>query len=243
VAEQVGLVAALATSPIGLNRWRLALKGDGRHLGSLPALRAARWELSSLPGKQVTVTGSVAHLFSVTAAIQERVTALCAAGLFIEWPVRDALHVGNEPEVAAHVPTLPGLSSPSVPDVQVTLGLDKSGDTGTVKIVATIINQSHPNSPSNTILAGVRPFETDGYDDLAAMLKTHLPQVYSLLRDGVWVWDVRRPVRLLLGSDYAAQCDVPGHKGASATQPCLGGKSTRCPSKAQKFLDAAYCTL
>jgi len=54
---------------------------------------------------------------------------------------------------------------------------------------------------------------------------------------------VRRPVRLLLGSDYAAQCDVLGHKGASATQPGLGCTSTRCPSKAHSLLDAAYCTL
>jgi len=243
VAEQVGMVAALSISHIGFNRWRLALGGAGRDLASLPALRAARRELSSLPGKQVTVTGSGAHLVSVTAAIQERVTALCAAGLFIKRPVRDALNVRNEPAVAAHLPTLPGSPPPSVPDVQVTLGLDKSGDPGTVKTVATIINQAHPNSPSNTILAGVCPCETDGCDDLAAMLETHLPQVESLLRDGVWVRGVCRPVRLLLGSDYAAQCDVLGHKGASATRPCLECKSTRCPSKAQRLLDAAYCTL
>jgi len=243
VAEQVGLVAALSMSHVGFNRWRLALGGAGRDLASLSALRAARRELSSLPGKQVIVTGSGAHLVSLTAAIQERVSALCAAGRFVERPVRGALNAVQEPAGAADLPTLPGSPPPSVPDVQVTLGLDKGGDPGTVKIVATIINQAHPNSPSNTILAGVCPCQTDNYDDLAEMLETHLPQVDALLRDGVWVRGERRPVRLLLGSDYAAQCDVLGHNGASATQPCLGCKSTRGPSKAQALLDVAYGTL
>jgi len=154
VADQVGLVAALSISHIGLNRWRLALGGAGRDLASLPALRAARRELSSLPGKQVIMIGSGAHLVPLTAAIQERVTALCAAGLFIERSVRAALHVRNEPAGAARLLTLPGSPPLSVPDVQVTLGLDKGGDPGTVNIVATIINQAHPNSPSNTHFRG-----------------------------------------------------------------------------------------
>jgi len=51
------------------------------------------------------------------------------------------------------------------------------------------------------------------------MLETHLPQVDAPLREGVLVRGVHRPVRLLLGSDYAAQCNVLGHKRASATQP------------------------
>ena len=154
VEEQVGLVAALATSPIGLNRWRLALGGAGRDLASLPALHAARRELSSLPGKQVIVTGSGAHLASLTAAIQERVSAFLVAGLFIELPVRGALNVHNEPSGAADLPILPGSPPPSVPDVQVTLGLDQGGDPFTVKHVATIINQAHPNSPSNPHVRG-----------------------------------------------------------------------------------------
>ena len=83
VAEQVGLVAALSMNHIGFNRWRLALGKAGRDLASLSALRAARRELSSLPGKQVIVTVSGAHLVSLTAAIQERVSALCAAGRII----------------------------------------------------------------------------------------------------------------------------------------------------------------
>jgi len=130
-----------------------------------------------------------------------------------------------------------------MPDVQVTLGLDKGGDPGTLKIVAAIINQPHPNSPSNTILVGVCPCLDDNYDYLALMLESHLPQLDALLLDGVWVRGVRRPVRLLLGSDYAAQCDVLGHKGASATQLCPVCRSTRSPSGAQAVLDAAYGTL
>ena len=138
---------------------------------------------------------------------------------------------------------LQGSPPSSMPDVQVTLGLDKSGDPWTVKIVATIINQLHPNSPSNTILEGVCPCLDDKYDELTLMLESYLPQMDALLLDGVRVRGVRRPMRLLLGSDYAAQCDVLGHKGASATQPCLVCRSTRSPSGAQAVLDAAYGTL
>jgi len=239
VAKKVGLVAVLSISQIGFNRWRLAPGDAGRDVASLPALHAARRELSSLPGKQVIVTGSGALLVSLTAAIQEKVTTLCAVGLFIERSVHGALNVQNEPAGAARLPTLPGSPPPSVPDVQVTLGLDKGGDPGTVKSVPTIINQAHPKCPSNSILAGGCLCETVWYDDLAAMLRAHLPHVDSLLSDGVWSRGVRRPVRLLLGSDYAAQCDALGHKGTSAKQPCLGYKCTRCPSKAQRLMDAA----
>jgi len=112
-----------------------------------------------------------------------------------------------------------------------------------VKNVATFINQFHPNSPSNTTLVAVRLCQDEEYQELAAMLETHLPQVDALLRDGVLVRGVDRPVRLLLGSDDAAQCNVLGHKGASETQPCLGCKSTRFSSVAQAVLDDAYGTL
>ena len=243
VAEQVSLVAALSMSHIGINRWRLALGGAGRDLERRPALLEERRERSSLPGKEVIMTVSGAHLVSFTAAIQERVPAVFVAGLFIELPVRGALNVHNEPCGAADLPILPGSPPPSVPDVQVTLGLDQGGDPITVKQVATIINQAHLNGASNTFLAGVCPCERDGHNDLAAMLVTHLPQVDSLLRDGVWVEGVRRRVRLLIGSDYAAHCDVLWHKRASETNPCLGCKSTRWLRKAWKLLDAAFSTL
>ena len=243
VAEQVGLAAALRLSHIGFNRWRLALGGRRSGLASLSVLRAARRQLSDLPGKQVIVTGSGAHLASLTAAIQERVSALCDADAFVERPLADTQREPSGSAGAPAVAVLPGSPSPSELDVQITLGLDKGGDPGTVKIVATIINQAHPNSPSNTILVAVCPCQDDKYEELAAMLETHLPQVDALLRDGVLVRGVHRPVRLLLGSDYAAQCNVLGHKGESATQPCLGCKSTRFPSVAQAVLDDAYGTL
>jgi len=75
------------------------------------------------------------------------------------------------------------------------------------------------------------------------MLETSFPQVDALLRDGVWVRGVCRRVRLLLGSAYAARSNVPGHKGASATQLFLGCKSTRSPRDGQAVLDEAYSTL
>ena len=83
----------------------------------------------------------------------------------------------------------------------------------------------------------------DKYEELAAMLDTHLPHIDSLLRDGVWVRGARRPVRLILGYHYPAQCNVVGQKGASATQPCLHCLSTRSSSEKQTALDAAFGTL
>ena len=243
MAEQVGPVAARSMRHTGFNRWRLALGVRRSGLASLPALRDARRELFSLSEKQVVVTPSGAHLASLAAAIQERVSDLCDRDLFVERPVRDFLLVPAEQ--AAHPPVVafPGSLPSSEPDVQVTVGLDKGGDPGTVKIVATVINQEHQNSPANTILVGVCPCQHDKYDELAAMLETHLPQIDSLLRDGVWVRGVRGLVRLILGCDNAAQCNVVGHKGASATQPCLYCLSTRSSSEKQNVLDVAYGTL
>jgi len=53
------------------------------------------------------------------------------------------------------------------------------------------------------------------------MLATHLPQIDLLLRNGVTVHGARRPLRLILCSDYAAQCSLLGQKSATDTQPCL----------------------
>jgi len=112
-----------------------------------------------------------------------------------------------------------------------------------VKFSARNINQAHINSPSNTILVEVCPCHTDYYVDLAAMLETHLPQVDALLQDGVRVGSVRRPVRLLVESDCAAQGVVLDIEGASATQPCFACKNTRCPSHTQPLSDRAYGAL
>jgi len=51
-------------------------------------------------------------LASLTAAIQERVTALCDADLFVERPVRDALAVPKEAGTAVAFVAHPG-SPPS----------------------------------------------------------------------------------------------------------------------------------
>jgi len=80
------------------------------------------------------------------------------------------MYVARARAGAADLPTLPGSPLPSVPDVQVTLGLEKGGDPGTVKIVATIIKQAHPNRPSKIFLAGAFPCQTDDNDEFAKML-------------------------------------------------------------------------
>jgi len=54
-----------------------------------------------------------------------------------------------------------GLAPPTVPDVHVTIGLDKSGDPGSEKIVSSIINQKRPNKQRNTILVAVCPCNKD----------------------------------------------------------------------------------
>ena len=89
MAEQVGLVAALSMSHTGFNRWRLALGGWRSGLASLSDLRDARQKLSVLHGKQVVVTPSGAHLASLAAAIQERVSDLCDRDFLVERPVPD----------------------------------------------------------------------------------------------------------------------------------------------------------
>jgi len=139
--------------------------------------------------------------------------------------------------------SLPGSPPTSAPDVRIVLWRDKVGDPGTVKVVASFINQAHQNSPAKTILVGVCPCDDDTYDELAAMLETNLPQIDALLRDGVMVRGACRPVRLILGGDFAAQCCLLGQKGATATQHCLGCKRTRWPSDQQALLDAIYGTL
>ena len=241
-SKQVRLVAALSMSRVGFNRWRSASGAARSGLAKLPLLPARR-EMNSPRGKKVIVTRPGAHLSSLTAAIQERVTALCDADLFVERPVRDALAVPNEAGTAAAFVAHPGSSPSTEQDMQVTLGLDKGGDPATVKIVATIINQPHPNSPFNNMMVGVCPCGKDTDEELASMLGTLLPQVSALLRDGVLVRGVRRLVRLMPGCDYDAQCNVVEQNGATATQRCLSSQRAWWPSKQQAVLDAIYGTL
>lgn len=79
-------------------------------------------------------------------------------------------------------------------DVQVNITTDEGGDPGTVKIIAMVINQAHPNSPAHTILLAACPFRKDKYDELAAILDNHPPPIDFLLRDGIRVRGVTRPV-------------------------------------------------
>ena len=123
------------------------------------------------------------------------------------------------------------------------LELDKGGSPSSVKIVAGILNQAHPNNPANTILVAVCPTEKDKYQDLAAMLERHLPELDRLMREGVLVGAARRAVRLFLTGELAALCTVFGHKGPNATQPCLWCKSTKAPSIRHTSVDAELGTM
>jgi len=224
----------------------MALGVSRSGLASLRTLRYHRQKLAALPGRHVVVTGSGAHIVSLTAAIQEKVSALCDADLFVERPaedtVRAATEVPDHPGVAPAV-LLPGSPPTWLPDVQIPLGFDKGGDPGSGKIVASIINQAHPNSPSNMILVSVFPCDVEKFEELSAMLSTHYPQIDTLLREGIIVPGARRPVRLTLGCDYAANCDLVGHKVATETQPFLGCKRTRRPRGKQVVLEALFGTL
>jgi len=110
---------------------------------------------------------------SVTAPAQEKLTALCNAYPFIERLAKDAVPVTlvapNQPGVAPAT-LLPRSHSPTLPDVQITVGLDRGGLPRSVKFVASIISYAHPHSPSITILGAVWPCDDDKYDVLSAML-------------------------------------------------------------------------
>jgi len=118
----------------------MAPAGSHSGLACLAALRAHRRELAALLGKQVVVTASGAHLVSLAASIQERVSPLCDRGLFVERVAKDTLAPTTsspaEPGGTPVLDVLPGSLSISEPDVHVTLGLDKGGDPGTVQFVA-----------------------------------------------------------------------------------------------------------
>jgi len=181
-------------------------------------------------------------------AVQERVTALCDADQFVERFVYGSDH---RPLRAADA-TVPdnfdpgawgGRPPPTVPDVHVTIGLDKGGDPGSEKIVLSIVNQKRPNNPRNTILAAVCPCNKDKYPEMSAMMAIHSPRIDELLERGLDVRGERRPVRLLLSGDFESQTTVVGHKGPNATMPCLQCKSTKAPSIAHATLDAKYGTL
>jgi len=136
-----------------------------------------------------------------------------------------------------------GCPPQSVPDVHISVGLDKGGDLASVKLVVSLINQDRPNNPSNTILAAVCSCRQDQYPQVAAMMAIHSPRVDEILARGVDVRGERRPVRLLLSGDFESQCTVVGHKGPNATMPSYQCKSTTAPSTTHATLYERYGTL
>jgi len=134
-----------------------ALGGSKSGLAIRHVLRAARRELASSPAKEVIVTSTGAHLANLTLAVQERVTAVCDAGQFVE---RFVYGPDHEP-LRAEDATVPNDFDPgawggrppsTVPDVHITVGLDKGGDPGSEKSVVTIINQERPNNSATLSL-------------------------------------------------------------------------------------------
>jgi len=247
--EQVGLLEVAGISQRGFALVRRVFWGGRVGMASVAELRKARQRMEALPAKQITVDGAGAHIANLSLAVQERVSALCKAGCFVERHVYDdayraiAKTVLFSDAAASDKSVLAGCPPMDMKDVHLTVGLDKGGSPASVKIVVGIINQAHPNNPNNTILAAVCPCEKDNYDDLDAMLKTLAPQVKALLTGGLLVVRERRAVRLLPNGDYDALCTLLGHKGASATMPCLVCLSTRSPSREHHALDCKYLTL
>jgi len=248
VREQVGLVYELGLSWTKFNKFRRALGGGRSGLTNRHELRKAKRVLAASPAKEVVVTSTGAHLANLALAVQERVTALCDADQFVERFVYGRDHKpmrATDARIPADLkPGAWGGCPPrSVPDVHISVGLDKGGDPASVKIVVSLINQDRPNNPSNTILAAVCPCRQDQYPQVAAMMAIHSPRVDELLARGVDVRGERRPVRLLLSGDFESQCTVVGHKGPNATMPCYVCKSTKAPSTTHTTLDERYGTL
>ena len=249
VDHQVGMIADVGLSSSQYNKIRSGFGGSKSGMASLPALRAKRRRLENMASKEVEVNQTGAHLAKLRDVVQERAAALWDSGSFVERLVLDKESKpilqtedfviqeqdGTSPWAKVH--------PPQVKDIQVTLGLDKGGDPSSVKIVASVINHRQPNKLANTILVAVCPASKDNHEQVSAMLRIHLQQLELLLREGVTVGGNRRAVRLFVSGDYDALCTLHGHKGPSATMPCLWCLSTRAPSAKNARLDAKYGTL
>jgi len=247
--QQLGLIARHGVSLSAFNGLRMGMGGSQVGLSSPSVLRESRKRLAGLPSKGVFVTASGAHLMSIKAAVHEKLDALSASNSFVERLLRDE-HLQPVSQTVAHeVPPAddPGSGAAAPPanvmDVHLTLGLDKGGDPSSVNIVMGVINQRRPQKIDNTILGAVCLANKDRYDEVAEMLSEHLEQVGQLVREGVVFGGVRRAVRRFFSGDYEALCTVHGHKGPSATMPCLNCLSTRAPSSAHADLDTLYGTL
>jgi len=249
VEEQVGLLEVAGVSQRGFALIRRVFWGGRVGMASIDQLRQARKRMEALPAKQVVVDGVSAHLANLPLAVQERVSALCAGKQFLE---RDIYDDDYKPvsktemfsDATAEEPgVLTGCPPATMKDVHLTVGLDKGGCPASVKIVVGVINQARPSNPNNTILAAVCPCEKDDYCDVEKMLKKLTPQFKALLTGGLLVDGKRRAVRLFPTGDYDALCTVLGHRGASATMPCLMCLSTRSPSREHSELDSRFLTL
>ena len=245
----MGLLEVAGLSHPGFALIRRVFGGSRVGMASVAKLRQARKRLAAMPANQIKVDSAGAHIASLSLALQERVSALCESGRFVERQVYDENYrpVTKTIILMEADASEPGVQSgrppPNMNNVHVTVGLDKGGKPASVKIVVGIINQARPNNPNNSILSAVYPCEKDQYDDLDSMLKTLAPQITALLAGGLLVDGAKRAVRLFLTGDYAALCTVLGHKGPSATMPCLNCLSTWSPSRKHSALEAKYMTL
>ena len=135
VKEQVGLVFELGLSWSCFSQLRHALGGGKSGLASRHVLRSTKRELAAATSKQVLVTSTGAHIANLALAVQERVTAPCDADQFVERFVYGTDHESLRAADAV-VPdgfdpgAWGGRPPPRVPDVHVSIGLDKGGDPG-----------------------------------------------------------------------------------------------------------------
>ena len=248
--QHLGLIETYGVSLTAFNGIRRGLGGSRAGLASQLVLRAARARLADIPAKRVTVTSTGAHLINLKEAVAEKLIALSVSNGFVERLIRGADLVPI-PQTEAYSPPSVGSGScplaastpPHMKDVHPALGLDEGGSPSSVKVVLVLANQKHPHRLSNTILVAVCPAEKDSYDEVSEILKEHLQHVRDLVRDGVVVNGERRAVQLFLSGDYEALCTFHGHKGASATMPCLMCYSTKTASALHADLDERFGTL
>jgi len=87
--EQVGLLEVVGLSERGFALMRRIFGGGRVNMASVDELRLARKRLAAMPSKQIKVDSAGAHTASLSLAVQERVSALCQSGRFVERHVYD----------------------------------------------------------------------------------------------------------------------------------------------------------
>lgn len=249
VSQQVGLLAAIGFSDAKWNRMRTLYGGRASGMARRHCLSCTREVMRRSPAMTVTVDDTGAHMARLRDAVEKRLGDLWDAGQFVERCVSDEHHVAisqtGDYEVSTEGgPLYPDGCPPSdMRDVHLSFGLDKGGSPSSVKVVLGLLNQDFPARLGNTILLSVCPCDRDGYDEVAGMLRFPLLGLHGLLLHGVMVGGHRCAVQLFLAGDYMAMCTVQGHKGPSATLPCLVCLATKPPSQAQHTLDMAFGTM